>query len=1075
MMWSLYRKKGDEDCEEGGLFNFTSEKLEPLKFSNGKSQEDVVKEALSSIQNGKRAIFIRGVCGSGKCLDGNTRIFCRPCRDNFFRYHKIKDIVGKNGKIISLNKLGKLTYAKFINVRKTGFKKIYCLTTASGKTISLSENHPLLTLNEKGIKWEKLSKLNKDSYICIPNKLNLNPQDVKISDEEIKILGHLIVDTELINEIGQQYRNINRGKINFENGLYTNFLKRFSDYKFILGPKKIKNKENINNKENIKKIVDKLCISIEKYNLLENILTEISIPRIIFNLSEEKLNLFIKTLFSRAGKIYKKESGDKKIITIEYSSISKIIIQDISLLLNRLGIQHKILLSKFKKDISSIWKIEITEKESLNNYLDKIGFIGKKQIDAIKILGDFKNYNAQNMDKLPARFKEYLINEKHVFTEIYNSVDCKKKEIINRNLNDKIRCHKPDCLRIFEKIKTDFLREDLRKINAYLKEPDLEFICSEDIIWDKIKSITFIKKDEVYDLEVPNENNFIADGILVHNSAMALNLASHFKKSSVVVPIKSLQEQYEKDYTQKNFINKPDGKMMKISIIKGRNNFECSFCNGRADDKDLPCNIEIRERNFDKIKSYIQQNNLVNLNDFSQISDVRRFSIAPACPYWSPLIPAEMKMKALQEAKKKKYISSGGKEYAFFQRTPGCKYYEQYNSYVDSDVLVFNSLKYLIELSMGRKPKTEIEIIDECDDFLDDLASERKINLNRLLSSISNIFPEDSNQIQELKDMIHYLNQNINNPCEKIEKLKESYFSNLIEKILANPNLASDDEDNYYNSVLEICRAFEQIKDETYTCYEKKEQENQTLFGKKNQEVSVNLVSINLSGRLKEIMQSTEVLIFMSGTLHSEQVLRDMFGLKNFIIIDAETKSPGMIRKVRTGLEKNCKYANFSNGTVTRKQYLEALEKCIEIAKPPILIHVSSFGDLPSEQEKQEFNLKKIISKEKLFDLQKNAQQEINRFKNRQTEILYTTKCSRGIDFPGEQCNSIIITKFPYPNIQGLFWKILKQHYPEKFMEFYMDRSNRELIQKVARGVRFKEDMVFLLSPDSRVLDFKFN
>ncbi len=558
-------------------------------------------------------------------------------------------------------------------------------------------------------------------------------------------------------------------------------------------------------------------------------------------------------------------------------------------------------------------------------------------------------------------------------------------------------------------------------------------------------------------------------------SAMALNLARHFKKSSVVVPIKSLQEQYEQDYTIKNFINKPDGNRMKISIIKGRNNFRCNFCNCNADDKNLPCNIEIRERNFDTIKDYIKQNPHVELSDFSNISDVRRFSIAPACPYWSPLLPAEMKAKSLDKSKKKKYLSSSGKEYAFFQRTPGCKYYEQYNSYSDSDVLVFNSLKYLIELAMGRKPKTEIDIIDECDDFLDDLASERKINLNRLLYAVSNIFPDDSNEIAEIKDIIHLINHNLNNFSEDIEPLKKSPFSSLMEKILANPNLASDDEDNYYNSVLEICRAFEGLKGDTYVCYETKESENNTLFGKNAKEVSVNLVSINLSGRLKEIMQSVEIMVFMSGTLHSERVLQDIFGLKEFAIVNAETQTPGMIRKIRTGLEKNCKYSNFSNGTVTRKQYLQALEKCIETAKPPTLIHISSFGDLPSESEKQEYNLKEIISKERLFDLQKNAQQEINRFKNQETDILYTTKCSRGIDFPGEQCNSIIITKFPYPNIQGLFWKILKEHYPTKFMEFYMDKSNRELIQKVSRGVRFKGDMVFLLSPDSRVLDFRFN
>ena len=47
----------------------------------------------------------------------------------------------------------------------------------------------------------------------------------------------------------------------------------------------------------------------------------------------------------------------------------------------------------------------------------------------------------------------------------------------------------------------------------------------------------------------------------------------------------------------------------------------------------------------------------------------------------------------------------------------------------------------------------------------------------------------------------------------------------------------------------------------------------------------------------------------------------------------------------------DCKYDNFSNGKFSRKDYLNALDKCIEFAKRPILIHVNAFSDLPSEEK----------------------------------------------------------------------------------------------------------------------------
>jgi len=62
-------------------------------------------------------------------------------------------------------------------------------------------------------------------------------------------------------------------------------------------------------------------------------------------------------------------------------------------------------------------------------------------------------------------------------------------------------------------------------------------------------------------------------------SAVALNLARQLGKTSIVVPIKSLQEQYAKDYSgelgKKHVLI--NGKKMKISSIVGRQNFKCRF------------------------------------------------------------------------------------------------------------------------------------------------------------------------------------------------------------------------------------------------------------------------------------------------------------------------------------------------------------------------------------------------------------------------------------------------------------------------------------------------------------------
>src|SRR3989344_9255865 len=60
-------------------------------------------------------------------------------------------------------------------------------------------------------------------------------------------------------------------------------------------------------------------------------------------------------------------------------------------------------------------------------------------------------------------------------------------------------------------------------------------------------------------------------------SAIALNLAKAFGRASIVVPVKNLQKQYEEDYTKNKYIKKDNGERLKISTIKGRQNFECKY------------------------------------------------------------------------------------------------------------------------------------------------------------------------------------------------------------------------------------------------------------------------------------------------------------------------------------------------------------------------------------------------------------------------------------------------------------------------------------------------------------------
>jgi Rad3-related DNA helicase len=610
---------------------------------------------------------------------------------------------------------------------------------------------------------------------------------------------------------------------------------------------------------------------------------------------------------------------------------------------------------------------------------------------------------------------------------------------------------------------------------------------------------------EVLDLiEKGNKIIFIKGICGTGKSAIALNIARKIGKTSIVVPGKNLQSQYKKDYEENKYLLKNKKDKLKISVITGRNNHKCKFLEDNekiipkikkeinsnlydifkpkktnsknkdlsADSYNLPCKIEIKNKNWNKIKEYLKQNKDIDYNNFSDLKDVKRVSVAGVCPYWCPVLQDKYELggKSFVNVIKRKYKGLENTNFIFYQRKPGCKFYEQFNSFIDSDVIVFNSMKYFLETIMNRKPETEIEIIDECDEFLDKFSSQKNINIERLQNSLVHIFPKEEKSlriIKELNEIIKQIKKNkkINEAIfsKSIIPLKETGIYDLIGIFLKNKEFLDEaDDENYALDVEETSMMFKEFLDESYV-----------IVNKKDNNLIISIVTINLAKRLKEIVDKNKVFVFMSGTIHSENVLKNVFGLKNFEIIDAEIEKQGRIEIKKTGLEKDCRYSNFSNGKFKRKDYLKSLDKCIEVSKKPTLIHVNAFVDLPSREEIKEFNLKNLINRENLREIQNNDKtgELVEKFKKGEEKVLFSTRSGRGIDFPGEQCNSIVFTKYPNPNVQDAFWKILHKTKPMHYWDFYKDKAKRELWQKIYRGLRFKEDHVYLLSPDLRVLE----
>ena len=577
---------------------------------------------------------------------------------------------------------------------------------------------------------------------------------------------------------------------------------------------------------------------------------------------------------------------------------------------------------------------------------------------------------------------------------------------------------------------------------------------------------------EIVDLSKTHKVIFLRGTCGSGKSAIALNVARILGKSSIVVPVKALQRQYEEDYIAKKHVVKLDGKKMKIAMITGRTNHDSIIQQGiSCADPSLPENIRITERNREKILKYVKENPFLKNPEGLDIENLRRITIAAANPYWSPIIPSTFELKSLTDAKKKRYKGCNGENYIFYHRKKGCSYYDQYLSYIYSDVIIFNSAKYRAELSIGRKPLTKVDIIDEADEFLDSFFQQDELNLTRILFALKNFHTEYNIVQNSLKKMTKFIEAEEQNKKvlgvdeNQVFDISDTKIKPFLQELNSNLDLEAEitlDELNYLNKALEAAQEFKQSLDNVYLTY-RKDQENN---------IFIKLVSTDISGKFKDLLTKTNTLIFMSGTLHSETILKNIFGIKDYAVVNAEELNFGSMEIIMTGKEFDCKYSNLMSEKYSRKDYLDALSKCVEKATNPSLIHVHSFRDLPTEKEKQEFEINNLLSSEKLKELQQEDKtgKAISDFKSGLQSSLFSTKCSRGVDFPGKTCNSIIFTKYPNPNVSDTFWKVLQQTHKDYYWEFYRDKAWREFLQRIYRALRTKDDYVSILSPDLRVL-----
>jgi replicative DNA helicase len=224
------------------------------------------------------------------------------------------------------------------------------------------------------------------------------------------------------------------------------------------------------------------------------------IPVEVFSLPKEQIALFIRHLWATDGSITIRKSGRGG--SVYYASTSRRLADDVSRLLLRFGIHTRISVTR-KSGYRDGYHVTVSGAADQKVFLRRINAHGARGVIGTRLLEILESIQPNtNRDTIPHdvwnRVRE-VIGERGMTHREFQS------ELGSQYCGSSFMKSAPS-------------RERLGRIAQLLESDDLEMLATNDVYWDEIVSVEHQGPMPVFDAEVFGTHNFIADGVVVHNS-----------------------------------------------------------------------------------------------------------------------------------------------------------------------------------------------------------------------------------------------------------------------------------------------------------------------------------------------------------------------------------------------------------------------------------------------------------------------------------------------------------------------------------------------------------------------------
>ncbi len=427
------------------------------------------------------------------CLTADTRIL----RADTGAEVTIGELCASGERDIPVWSLGpdlRLQRATMTHAFPSGTKETFRLRLASGVEVKASANHLFLTVDG----WRRLDELSVDDRVGVPRQVPGGDETTAWSDDEVVLLAHLIGDGCFVRRQPLHYTTQDLENLEAVEKAATHFGvtgRRVQQenwwHLYLPAPEKLARGRR-----------NPIAAWLDELGLFGLRSPEKFVPAAVFGLPRRQLALFLRHLWATDGSVAFDTERAGPPLGLYYSSTSRRLVDDVRQLLLRFGITTRLTITH-KDGYEPGHQLWIYGADQQRRFFEEIGCHGVRGARAAEIVEYCQGVRSNpNVDTVPSEVWTYV---KAAMAE---------RGFTHRSFSEAMGWAYCGSARY----RYSPTRPVVASMAEVLDDDHLRQMAASDLLWDRVVAIEPLGPQAVYDATVLGTHNFIADGVVVHNS-----------------------------------------------------------------------------------------------------------------------------------------------------------------------------------------------------------------------------------------------------------------------------------------------------------------------------------------------------------------------------------------------------------------------------------------------------------------------------------------------------------------------------------------------------------------------------